>query len=118
MIEGSSRGCQVGLRGPRLLDFVRTCQRHLAAARVLFRAAAEVRDALTAPMAKVPPFATVSAYVHDGEEMAHHCHGSVIAFLAVLQPVLGLSGKEMTATKRQARARIPRIPFDPRATTR
>ncbi|MBV8076841.1 MAG: hypothetical protein JO284_10600 [Planctomycetaceae bacterium] len=49
--------------------------------------------------------------------MGHHCHGSGIAFLAVLQPVLGLSGKGMTAAKRQARARIPRIPFDPRATT-
>ncbi|MBV8611813.1 MAG: hypothetical protein JO034_30770 [Singulisphaera sp.] len=118
MIEGSSRGCQVGLCGPRLLDFARSCQRHFAAARVLFRAAAEIRDALTAPMAKVPPFATVSAYIHDGEMMAHHCHGSGIAFLAVLQPVLGLSGKEVTAAKRQARAKIPRIPFDPRAKTR
>ena len=83
---------------------------------MLFRVAAEVRDALSAPkrMAKAPPFAAVSAYVRDVEKMAHLCHGSGIAFLAVLQPVLGLSGKEMTAAERQARARIPRIPFDPK----
>ena len=55
MIEGSSRGCQVGLHGPRLRDFARTCQRHFAGACVLFQAAAEIRDALTAPMAEVPP---------------------------------------------------------------
>jgi hypothetical protein len=85
-------------RRPRLLDFARTCQRHFAAARVLFRVAAEVRDALSAPkpMAKAPPFAAVSAYVRDVEKMAHLCHGSGIAFLAVLQPMLGLSGKEGT----------------------
>ena len=83
---------------------------------MLFRVAAEVRDALSAPMrmAKAPPFAAVSAFVRDVEKMAHLCHGSGIAFLAVLQPVLGLSGKEMTAAERQALARIPRIPFDPK----
>jgi hypothetical protein len=31
-----------------------------------------------------------------------------------LQPVLGLSGKEMTVAKRQAFAGIPRNPFDPK----
>jgi hypothetical protein len=106
MIEGLSRGCQVGLRGPRLLDFARTCQRHFVAARVLFRVAAEHRDALYAPkpITKPPPFAAVSADVRDVEKMAHLCHGPGVAFLAVLQRVLGLSGKEMTAAKRQALA--------------